>query len=80
MASFSIRSRWHHFPLDHDGIIFSLSLCVCLCVHVCTGLSDPFVELSLLPEEMFSDSSEKQFKTTVQKQTLDPFYHEEFML
>lgn len=44
------------------------------------GLSDPFVELSLQPEETFPESSEKQFRTTVQKQTLDPFYNEEFVL
>ena len=56
----------------------SSHVCVCVCVY--TGLSDPFVELSLQPEETFPESSEKQFRTTVQKQTLDPFYNEEFVL
>jgi hypothetical protein len=42
-----------------------------------SGLSDPFVELSLQPYSLFTD---KQLKTSTKKQTLDPVYNEEFLL
>jgi BAI1-associated protein 3 len=42
-----------------------------------SGLSDPFVEMSLHPRSLFID---KQVKTTTKKQTVDPVYNEEFLL
>ena len=45
-----------------------------------TGLSDPFVELSLLPEWLFPESAKELFKTTVQKQTVDPVFNQEFKM
>ena len=48
-----------------------------LCVVVYSGLSDPFVELSLLPNWLFPD---KQAKTSTKKQTVDPLFNEEFLL
>ena len=44
------------------------------------GLSDPFVELFLLPEWLFPASAREQYKTAVHKQTLDPVFNEEFRL
>ena len=44
------------------------------------GLSDPFVQLTLVPPWIFTESSRKNFKTSVQKQTLDPFFNETFKL
>ena len=48
--------------------------------HFPPGLSDPFVELHLMPKSSFKDSSEKTFKTQVLKQTLDPVFNDEFLL
>ena len=44
------------------------------------GLSDPFVQLTLMPSWIFSESSGKCFKTTVQRRTLNPFFNETFKL
>ena len=44
------------------------------------GLSDPFVELSLLPEWQFTACAREFYKTAVHKQTLDPVFNEEFKL
>ena len=51
-----------------------------LYVAVSVGLSDPFVELSLLPEWLFPESAREFFKTTVHKQTVDPVFNEEFRM
>ena len=49
-------------------------------VFFAAGLSDPFVELSLLPEWLFTASAREHHKTAVHKQTLDPVFNEEFKL
>ena len=53
----------------------------CTCIFgVAPGLSDPFVQLTLMPPWVFSESSSEHFKTSVLKQTLDPFFNESFKL
>ena len=47
---------------------------------VAPGLSDPFVQVALMPQSVFKKSSSKIFKTAVHKQTLDPFFNESFKL
>lgn len=49
-----------------------------LCVHA--GLSDPLVELSLVPDELFPKCSHMQFKTGPQKQTINPIFSTEFLM
>ena len=49
-------------------------------IYLVLGLSDPFVQLTLVPPWVFTESSGKHFKTDVQKQTLDPFFNETFKL
>ena len=49
-------------------------------INFLLGLSDPFVKLKLMPPWVFSECSEKHFKTGVQKQTVNPFFNETFKL
>ena len=56
---------------------FLLLLLLLLLLPLLPGLSDPFVELSLLPNWLFPD---KQAKTATKKQTVDPHFNEELYL
>ena len=44
------------------------------------GQSDPFVELSLVPDSVFSKTSHMNFRTSPQKQTLNPVFSTEFLM
>ena len=46
----------------------------------CPGFSDPYVELTLMPDWLFPDTVKKKFKTAVHEKTLDPFFNEDFFL
>jgi len=48
---------------------------VCACVY--TGLSDPFVEILLMPEARFKI---EPVKTDCKKKELDPFYAKDFKM
>lgn len=45
-----------------------------------TGLSDPQAELNLVPDWVFSTCSNKQFRTSPHKQTLNPNFSAEFLM
>lgn len=67
---------------DHHSLIprSQVKLCTWRISFFLAGLSDPFVELSLLPEWQFTASAREFYKTAVHKQTLDPVFNEEFKL
>lgn len=44
------------------------------------GQSDPFVELSLVPDSVFSKTSHTHFRTSPQKRTLCPVFSTEFLM
>ena len=46
----------------------------------CIGLNDVYVEVSLQPDWCFVESSHKMFRTSVQKQTVNPLFGEELHL
>ena len=46
-----------------------------MCISKCAGLSDPFVEVQLMPEERFKI---KPVKTAYKSKELNPFYAKEF--
>ena len=48
---------------------------MCACVY--TGLSDPFVEILLMPEARFKI---EPVKTDCKKKELDPFYAKDFKM
>ncbi|XP_064406965.1 protein unc-13 homolog D-like isoform X2 [Halichondria panicea] len=45
-----------------------------------TGLSDPFVELTLMPPWHFGHTQSKKLKTSVKKKTLNPVFNEDFIM
>lgn len=70
--------------LDKSGKLKLLPVNACTTIikqSSFSGLSDPFVQLTLMPTWAFAKTSNnKHFKTTVRKQTLDPFFNESFKL
>ena len=45
-----------------------------------SGKSDPYVEIHLLPIELFPSAAEKHYKTDTKKQTLEPFFNKQFSI
>ncbi len=45
-----------------------------------TGLSNPFVELTLMPPWQFGHTQSKKQKTPVKKKTVNPVFNEDFIM
>ena len=63
---------------------YPLNICMTDHTHVCLcatslGSSDPYVQLTVLPQWKFTESNKKgPYKTQVEKETLDPYFNKEF--
>ena len=64
--------------LSVEQYLSVISLLFCQLNYI--GKSDPFVVVHLLPTDLFPKVAEKNYKTDVKKQTLEPFFNEKFNL
>ena len=58
-----------------------MSLCNFSSILPYLGSSDPYVQLTVLPQWKFTEANKKRpYKTQVEKETLDPYFNKEFQM
>ena len=55
-------------------------VCMYVCMYVYVGSSDPYVQVTLLPQWKYVESNKKVYKTQVMKGTLDPYFNKQFLM